>query len=143
MNGNSGSHMGAWVLIGLAVVVNIAGYLLNLYQRWFWFDEVLHGFTILAITYALGLWLYGAVLTGARSHPVLLIVVVACVGLAVGALWEVAEWGYDRWFAPGNLIKGKTDTIVDLVMDTIGAVIAGAMTRSKVSQGPGELDSAR
>ena len=131
MNGNSGSHMGAWVLIGLAVVVNIAGYLLNLYQRWAWFDEVLHGFTILAITYALGLWLYGAVLTGARSHPVLLIVVVACVGLAVGALWEVAEWGYDRWFAPSNLIKGKTDTIMDLVMDTIGAVVAGAMTRAR------------
>ena len=45
--------------------------------------------------------------------------------LAIGALREVAEWGFDR-IAPGDVIKGKHDTIIDIVMGTIGALLAGA-----------------
>ncbi len=51
---------------------------------------------------------------------------IASVGLAIGALWEVAEWGFDR-IAPGDVIKGKHDTIIDILMDTAGAVLAGPL----------------
>jgi len=44
--------------------------------------------------------------------------------LAIGALWEVAERGFDR-VAPGDVIKGKHDSIIDAVMDTFGALAAG------------------
>jgi len=43
-----------------------------------------------------------------------------------GTLWEVAEWAYDL-VAPGDAIKGKTDTIVDLIADTGGALLAAAL----------------
>ncbi len=114
----------AWGLLAIAVVVNIAGYLFNLYDRLWWFDEVLHGYTIGAITLVLGLALYGTVLTGVDARPVLLVLVIAAVGLAVGALWEVGEWAYDQVVA-GNAIKGKRDTILDMIMDTFGALAAG------------------
>ena len=113
-----------WGLLAVAAVANIAGYALDLYRRLWWFDEVLHGATIAAITLALGLALYGKVLLGARDSPLLLVAVLAAIGLALGALWEVAEWGFDQAVS-GDVIKGKRDTMLDLVMDGLGALAAG------------------
>lgn len=121
----AGARAIAWSLLVIAVVANIAGYAFDLYARWGWFDKVLHPYTIGAITLALALVLYGRVLTGAPERRLLLILVMAAIGLSIGALWEVAEWGFDR-FAPGNAIKGKDDTITDLIVDTLGALLAGA-----------------
>ncbi len=113
-----------WGLLAVAAVANIAGYALDLYRRLWWFDEVLHGATIAAITLALGLALYGKVLLGARDSPLLLVAVIVAIGLAIGALWEVAEWGFDQAVS-GDVIKGKRDTMLDLVMDGLGALAAG------------------
>jgi VanZ family protein len=44
----------------------------------------------------------------------------------MGALWEIAEWTYDQFVRP-NAILSKTDTIVDLIVDTIGALVAGVI----------------
>ena len=121
-----GEKTAAWILLLLAGVANAAGYVFGLWDHPRWFDEVVHGFTILALTLMLGLHLYGRVYTGARTHPLLLTFTIASMGVGIGAVWEVAEWGYDQW-AAGNVILGKWDTITDLVYDTLGALIAGAV----------------
>ena len=90
------------------------------------FDRVLHGCTILAITFWLAIVVFGRFLRAAPPQPVLAFFLLASVGIAIGALWEVAEWGFDQ-FAPGNVIKGKHDSILDIVMDTLGAVLAGLL----------------
>lgn len=131
MSTSPGNRKLAWGLLLVAAAVNAAGYLFNLYPRFVWFDEVVHAYTTFALTLVLALYLYGVVLTGARRHPLLLVLVIASVGLALGALWEVAEWAFDQLVA-GDVIKGKPDTIVDLIMDTGGAVAAGWMARSMV-----------
>lgn len=123
-----GSRKLAWGLLLVAVAANAAGYLFNLYPRFAWFDEVVHAYTTFALTLVIALYLYGAVLAGARAHAFLLVLVIAALGLALGALWEVAEWGYDL-LARGNVIKGKQDTIIDLVVDTAGALAAGWVAR--------------
>ena len=38
---------------------------------------------------------------------------IASLGIAIGAIWEVAERGFDR-IPPGNVIKGKNDTVTDI-----------------------------
>ncbi len=119
-----GNRIIAWWLLAIAVLANIAGYVFNLYRQFVWFDEVVHAYTIFAITLVLALFLYGAALTGAGDHTLLLVLVIASVGLALGALWEVAEWAYDQ-VVSGNAIKGKTDTIIDMIVDTLGALVAG------------------
>ncbi len=86
---------------------------------------MVHGFTTLAITLLLGLYLYGVVYRGASDHLVLLVLCIASVGLAIGAVWEVAEWSYDQFYAPGNAILGKWDTVTDLIVDTLGALVGG------------------
>ena len=114
----------AWVLLAILGLVNAAGYVLDLYARFWWFDRILHGSTIFAVSFWLALFVCSRVLGGGRGRDVLVVLVIASVGLAIGALWEVAEWVYDR-IAPGDVIKGKHDTIIDIVTDTAGAVLAG------------------
>lgn len=114
-----------WGLLILALIANIAGYTSNLYQRWWWFDRVLHPGTIFAITLALALLVFARAFRPA--HPILIVLLIASIGIAVGGLWEVAEWAFDR-LASGDNIKGKHDTILDLITDTVGAVSAGLLS---------------
>ncbi len=126
-------RMIAWALAAVLGMANAAGYLLDLYQRFWWFDRILHACTIFALTLWLALFVCRRVLIG--GNGALLVLMIASVGLAIGALWEVAEWGFDR-VAPGDVIKGKNDTIIDIVMDTAGAVLAGiaSLTFLKLSK---------
>ncbi|MBU8541928.1 hypothetical protein [Falsiroseomonas tokyonensis] len=116
----------AWFLLVVLGVANVAGYAFDLYQRFWWFDRILHGCTILAVTLWLALFVFGPVIEGGRGRSFLAVLLLASVGIALGALWEVAEWGFDQ-IAPGDVIKGKHDTIIDIVMDTAGALLAGIL----------------
>ena len=116
----------AWGLAIAAAVFNVLGYTADLYQEAAWFDEAIHAFSLFALTYLAASLLDGVVLTGRRTHPLLFILVLVGFGLGLGAAWEVAEWAYDQ-LTPGNAILGKADTISDLIMDTLGALAAGAL----------------
>ncbi|HEX2992190.1 MAG TPA: hypothetical protein VHO49_16000 [Anaerolineales bacterium] len=117
----------AWGTLTVAILVNAAGYILDLYDRFWWFDDAVHAYTSFSLSLLLALLLYGRVLNGARTHSVLFVLAVAVLGGGIGALWEIAEWGYDQW-VPENAILGKTDTIIDLILDTIGALAAGLLS---------------
>jgi hypothetical protein len=55
---------------------------------------------------------------GADRHRVFLFLVIACFGITLGALWEVFERAVPDIAEP--------NPIVDIVMDTLGAVTASA-----------------
>ena len=122
----------ATVLLALAIAVNVLGYTANLYQRLPWFDEALHAYTLFALTFGLALYLEGRVLGGRDRHPLLLAVAITGLGLALGTVWEFIEWGYDQ-LVSANAIKGKTDTILDLWMDTAGAAAAALLAHVRES----------
>ncbi len=104
MEATSGGRTVAWFLLVVLGVANIAGYALDLYARFWWFDRILHACTIFALTFWLGLFVCNRVLRGGPGRDALIVLMIASVGLAIGALWEVAEWGFDR-LAPGDVIK--------------------------------------
>ena len=116
----------AWTLLAVLVAVNAAGYLYDLYGQFWWFDRILHACTIFAITLWLALFVFGRTLKGENRYRILNLFLIASVGVALGTLWEVAEWAFDQ-VAPGDVIKGKYDTLVDILMDTAGALLAGTM----------------
>ena len=116
-----------WGIIAFAALANIAGYLWDFYEQFWWFDDVLHAYTTFSITLPLALLLYGDVLRGAHARSILLILVITSLGMGIGVLWEVAEWAYDQ-MVPENAILGKRDTIIDLILDALGAVAAGIVT---------------
>ena len=112
-----------WVLLAVGLLASGASSLLELYSKLSWFDELLHMEIPLALTLLLGLYGYGAVLTGAREHGLLLVLTIAGMGLSLAAVWEVWEWIYDQFVRP-NAILGKTDTIIDMVMGAVGSLAA-------------------
>lgn len=113
----------AWGLGSAAAIVNALGYALSLY-RLPWFDEAVHGFTLFALT-VLAAWLLRGQLPSTR-HAVAFVAIVTVFGLGLGALWEIAEWVYDS-FSAGDTIRGKQDTMTDLVLDTAGALAAALL----------------
>ncbi len=119
-------QMIAWILLIAAGVANIAGYAFDLYQGFWWFDRVPHACTLLAIALLLAVFVFNTALNRDRGDGLLYVILVASVGVALGAFWEVAEGGFDQ-VAPGDVIKGKHDTLLDIVMDTAGALLAGFM----------------
>ena len=124
-----------WGALTVAILVNAAGYILDLYNRFWWFDDAVHAYTSFTLSLLLALLLYGRVLDGARTHSVLFVLAVAVLGGGIGALWEIAEWGYDQW-VPENAILGKTDTIIDLILDTIGSLVAGLLSLWMIRSSP-------
>lgn len=109
----------------VAVLANAAGYIWDLWTRIAPYDELVHGFTIFALTLAFALLVARALPDALDRHRLLIGLLIAGSGIAVGALWEVAEWILDT--IPGlSIINPYVDTIVDLIMDTIGAGLAAA-----------------
>ena len=116
-----------WGLAVFGVLAAIASIVFGLYQVFPWFDEVLHAYNFFALTLLLAVYAYGAVLTGAREHGFLLVLTIAVIGLGLGALWEIGEFCYDHFIARPNVILPKIDTIIDMCLDTAGALVAGLL----------------
>jgi len=127
MESTSAGRLIGWTLLIALSVANIAGYAFDLYGQFWWFDRVLHACTTLAGTLWLALFVFAKGINTEHLSSGLIVLLLASVGIALGALWEVAEWVFDQ-IAPGNVIKGKYDTLFDIVMNTGGAVLAGLLT---------------
>lgn len=106
------------LLFLLAGIVNMAGYLFDLWRSPLWFDEAVHGYTSFAIAAAIGWAMLArtALLAEAKGWKVTLSVTL--IGLVLGAAWEVFEWII-------GIIGSPADTVIDMVMDVIGAILAG------------------
>jgi len=122
----------AWTFAALALVANVAGYMLDLYRQWYWFDRILHGFTVFTLTLWLGIFYLLAALRPLHARGPRGFLVILSVGIAVGAIWEVLEWWFDL-LASTNVIKGKNDTIWDIMMDTVGAALAALLMQILIS----------
>ena len=103
-------------LFALVAAINAAGYVFNLFQTPFWFDEFVHVITPFAIVAALG-WLIIERGDNPQNHPAGYVVKVVLLGILIGLLWEGFEWLI-------GIIGPFQDTLIDLAMDTIGSFLA-------------------
>jgi len=107
------------LLIG-AAAVNAAGYVLGLWHDRTLFDEAVHAFTTFAGMLAL-LWVAAGrthLLNGMSALGIVASALFA--GLVLGLVWEGFEWII-------GIIGNRRDTLIDLAMDSIGAVAAGIL----------------
>ncbi|MBD0262580.1 MAG: hypothetical protein ICV78_07610, partial [Tolypothrix sp. Co-bin9] len=72
---------------------------------------------------ALSFLVYSSMLNIFRNHTILYLVTIACFGIAIGALWEVTEWSAGK-ILNTQVIESLDDTIIDLIMDSVGAGLA-------------------
>ena len=106
------------LLFVLAGLINAAGYLFNLFKTPVWFDETVHFYTSFTIVAAIGWLLFSATSMSAAGHPWRFPAKVTGLGIVLGILWEIFEWII-------GIIGSPSDTLTDLLMDTLGAVAAG------------------
>ena len=107
-------------LFVIAALLNAGGWIGLFYQPGP-YDEITHAFTTFSITLALSFIVYSSMLPVFRSHRRLYVLTIISFGIAIGALWEVFEW-------VTATINSLDDTIVDLIMDTIGAIAASLLS---------------
>ena len=103
------------VLFALAALLGAVGYSFDLFSRVVPYDEITHSFT----TFAVSLTFYFLFYRGAvpRRQAVAMATSVFTLGVTVGTFWEIFEW------VIGNRY-GMADTISDLVVDSLGALVA-------------------
>lgn len=114
-------------LFVIAALLNAGGWVWQLFYQPGPYDEITHAFTTFAITLALSFLVYHSMLNVFRQHKVLYLLTIASFGIAIGALWEVAEWTAGKVLAT-EVIESLDDTIVDLIMDSLGAGLAALIS---------------
>lgn len=131
-------HMSTYIRVLVVITLlcdGFLGYYLNLYEYSFEFDKILHLFG----TYAFSLFSYVLAVQLLR-HPVnrlFKFILVVCLGLSLGAFYEILEFMTDSISHPVLVSQPSLfDTDLDLVSDGIGAVIAGIHASSRTFINP-------
>jgi hypothetical protein len=114
------------LLFMIAALINAAGWAWDLYNQPGPYDEIAHFYTMFAITLAAGYMLFNELMRGLGGHRVLFVLIITSLGIAIGALWEVAEWLADFVVAK-QIISGLGDTITDIILDSGGALLAALL----------------
>jgi hypothetical protein len=110
----------------IAALINAGGWTWNLYNQPGPYDEIAHFFTMFAIALAAGFLLYDELMAGFYDHRVMFVVTITCMGIAIGALWEVVEWLAD-YVTPMQIVSGQVDTMTDILLDAAGSLSAALL----------------
>lgn len=102
------------------------------YERFWWWDMTLHttsGLLLGMLGFMIVYVLNEDRQVDLHMRPAFVALFAFFFGLGIGALWEIFEFGMDRYFGtnmqpatPGDP-SGLTDTIHDLIVDTLGAAV--------------------
>ena len=111
----------------------ILGEIGDFYEKISWWDTMLHAISGIVLGFIGFLFVYLLNEKGninVNLSPKFVIIFAFCFALTMGVFWEFFEYGADRLFGynmqkfrlPGQ--DGLVDTMEDLIVDAIGAVIA-------------------
>lgn len=101
---------------------SIKGY----YARYWWWDSVLHagsGFILGILGFLLVYVLNERKEIGLAMKPHFVALFAFTFSLALGAVWEIFEFAMDSFFDMNMQESGLVDTMWDLIVDTIGALL--------------------
>ncbi len=115
----------------IAVVVFIfaalyLGEIRSYYMKYWWWDLFLHTFSgsiIGAIGFTLVNILNKNEKVAIKLSPVFVSIFSFCFSMAIGALWEIYEFIMDFLFGLNMQKSGLVDTMTDLIVDAIGALV--------------------
>jgi uncharacterized membrane protein YjdF len=100
----------------------------NYYERFWWWDSVLHIGSAFAFGFAGFLVLFLLFMKNkVKASPFLVAVFSFTFGLAIGAMWEIFEFMVDSLFGTNMQKSGLRDTMGDLIVDAFGAGLASVI----------------
>ncbi len=109
------------------MTLHIVGGTLGFYDRFAWWDILLH-FLGSAMIALLGFLATFALYRGGKIHVTvnLIGVFVFFTAIAVGAIWEMAEFASDRFLGTNNQ-PDNADTNFDLITDALAALVVATL----------------
>ncbi len=103
------------VLFALAALLGALGYVFDFFGELVPYDELTHAFATFSVSLAFYFLFYGGAVP--RQRAVALGTSVFTLGVTVGTYWEIFEWATGARYP-------ITDTITDLIVDSVGALAA-------------------
>jgi len=99
----------------------------DFYNRFWWWDVVLHGGAAIAFGLT-GFLIIFMLFEGGRfaAPPIVLAVLSFCFAVAIGAVWEIFEFSMDFFFGMNMQKSGLVDTMWDLIVDCVGGFIGAS-----------------
>ncbi|NLC67870.1 MAG: hypothetical protein GX754_03585 [Clostridiaceae bacterium] len=97
------------------------------YEKFWWWDSMLHGLSGLMLGFAGFLLVYiinGAQKLNVSLSPLFVAIFAFAFSLSIGALWEIYEFTMDSLFGLNLQRTGLDDTMWDLILDASGALVA-------------------
>ncbi len=95
------------------------------YDKFWWWDALLHTSSAIVFGFIGFLILYILDKSGRiNTKPIWIAVFSFCFAVAIGAVWEIFEFSMDQIFGFNMQKSGLVDTMEDLIVDSIGALIA-------------------
>lgn len=102
----------------------ILGEFQSFYLKYVWWDVLLHGLSGIMIALIGFMIVYSLYYTHkVVFSPLIASIFVFSFALSIGALWEIFEFAMDSFFGLNMLKSGLVDTMWDLIIDSIGALI--------------------
>jgi uncharacterized membrane protein YjdF len=118
----------------------------DFYYRFFWWDTVLHtlaGFALALVGFSVILLLYKT--QKIKANPQLIAFFAFCFSTTLSVLWEIFEFSMDIIFKLNmqkvHIGTGVTDTMIDLSVNMIGALIASIMGYFYLKKGKSDIYS--
>ena len=94
------------------------------YTKFWWWDAVLHTSSGVALGFAGFLIMYVLYHKNkVNAKPIWIAIFAFCFGVAIGAVWEIFEFGMDQIFGMNMQKSGLIDTMWDLIVDSVGAML--------------------
>ena len=94
------------------------------YERFWWWDALLHTGSAIAFGLIGFIILYTLSQTGKiKTNPLWIAIFAFSFAIAMGVIWEIYEFAMDQLFGLNMQTSGLVDTMWDLIVDTLGALI--------------------
>lgn len=117
----------SWIFVIFIILSVILGSYGNFYEKFTWWDDMLHfsygiGFAYLGFL----IIFYINLLTKSSQNTFLLIMFSFCFSVAFGAIWEIYEYAIDVFFGTNmqrTLEYGIHDTMHDIILETVATLV--------------------
>ena len=124
------------VLIIFIYASTFLGAVVDAYARFWWWDAVLHTSSGFILAYAAFLLFYILYKQGKLVPSTWLTgILVFSIGLAFGAVWEIFEFAMDNLFGLNMQKSGLVDTMWDLIVDALGALVMAYIAGRYIERG--------
>ena len=108
----------------------------DFYSRFWWWDLMLHSLSSLTIGIMGFLAIYVFHMTNrVQIAPIYIASMTFCLTVTMGTLWELFEFSMDWFFQLTMQKSGLIDTMTDLIVNLIGALIAAVLGYLYVKNG--------